>query len=117
MGIYTGAASYQRYRTGDNLPDNIKEFVLEKAKGISIFKEINPATITEKSMGWVSAENMSSVFFDDMHFSKDPYLVFALRVDTRRIPALAMKAAFLSEEIRFKEGPVKISLQNMTGTC
>ncbi len=40
MGIYTGAASYQRYRTGDKLPDNIKEFVLEKLKEFP-FKEIN----------------------------------------------------------------------------
>jgi DNA recombination-dependent growth factor C len=109
MGIYTGAASYQRYRTGDKLPDNIKEFVLEKLKEFP-FKEINPATITEKSMGWVSAENMASTFFDDMHFSKEPYLVFALRVDTRRIPALAAKAAFLGEEIKFKENTGKDKL-------
>ena len=109
MGIYAGAASYQRYRTGEKLPENLKEFVLEKLKEFP-FKEINPATITEKSMGWVSAENMASTFFDDMHFSKEPYLVFALRVDTRRIPSLAAKAAFLSEEIRFKENTGKENL-------
>jgi len=106
MGIYSGTASYQRYRTAEKPPENIKEFVLEKLKNFS-FREIDPGTITEKSAGWVSAENMASTFFDDMHFAKDPYLVFSLRVDTRRIPGLAMKAGLLKEEIRFKEGTGK----------
>ena len=103
MGLFSGAASYVRYRTGGDIPGNIKDFVLTKLKEFS-FREIDPGSLVEKSAGWISAENMASAFFDDLHFSKDPYLVISLRTDVRRIPSLTIKAALLRDEIKFKEG-------------
>ncbi|MCP4717085.1 MAG: recombination-associated protein RdgC [Deltaproteobacteria bacterium] len=102
MGLYSGAASYLRYQLAERAPDNIKELVLERIKA-NAFKEIDPGTLTDKTMGWVSAENMASIFFDDLHFQKEPYLVFSLRIDTRKVPAITMKAARLREEIKYKE--------------
>lgn len=102
MGLYTGSASYVRYRLVEDQPERIKEIALEKLKQFS-FREIEAGTLNEKSSGWVSAENMASTFFDDLHFCKEPYFAFSLRIDVRRVPGLAMKAAMLREEIKYKK--------------
>ena len=102
MGLYSGPVSFVRYKLSDSDPEDIKEFVSEKLKEFS-FREIDPLSLSEKSIGWVSVENMAATFFDDLHFAKEPYLVFSLRMDIRRIPALTMKAALLREEIKYKK--------------
>ena len=102
MGLLSGSASYIRYRVTGDIPEAVKPFALEKLQWHA-FHEIDPGTLTDKSIGWVSAENMSLTKFDDMHFAKDPYLVFSLRIDTRRIPPIALRAAVLREEIKAKE--------------
>ena len=102
MGLFSGSASYIRYRITGDVPDAVKPFALEKLQWHA-FNEIDPGTLTDKSIGWVSAENMSLTKFDDMHFAKDPYLVFALRIDTRRVPPIALRAAVLREEIKARE--------------
>jgi len=109
MGLFSGQMSYVRYQIENTISGNIKTTALERLKEFS-FKEIDTASLREKSMGWVSAENMASVFFDDMHYAKGPYLVFALRIDIRRVPPLTMKAAFLREEIKYKEATGKEKL-------
>jgi len=102
MGLFSGSASYTRYRVTGDVPAAVKPFALEKLQW-HVFHEIDPGTLTDKSTGWVSAENMSLTKFDDMHFAKDPYMVFALRIDTRRIPPIALKAAILREELKHRE--------------
>lgn len=106
MGLYSGSVSYMRYKIDDSVPENIKDFVLEKLKTFS-FREIDALSLKDQSIGWVSAENMASTFFDDLHFVKEPYLVFSLRMDERRIPPLAMKAALLREEMKYKRATGK----------
>jgi DNA recombination-dependent growth factor C len=102
VGLLSGSASYIRYRVTGDIPKAVKPFALEKLQWHA-FNEIDPGTLADKSIGWVSAENMSLTKFDDMHFAKDPYLVFSLRIDTRRIPPIALRAAVLREEIKVKE--------------
>ncbi len=106
MGVYSGSLSYVRYRAGADAPDTIKEFVLQRLTA-NAFREIDPGSLNEKSTGWVSCENMASTAFDDLHFAKDPFLVFSLRSDVRKIPALTRKAALLREEIRYREATGK----------
>ncbi len=102
MGLYSGSVSYVRYKVKDRTPEDIKTMSVDKLREFS-FREIDPLSLKEKSMGWVSAENMASSFFDDLHYAKDPYMVFSLRIDVRRISALTMKAALLGEEIKYKK--------------
>lgn len=102
MGLYSGTASYVRYTLHDEAPTDIKGFALRALKDFS-FHEIDAGSLSEKAIGWVSAENMASVGFDDFHFVKEPYFVFSLRIDTRRVPAMTMKAALLREELRLKK--------------
>jgi DNA recombination-dependent growth factor C len=109
MGLFTGSISYVRYTIQDAVSENVKDVTLQKLKEFS-FKEIDPISLSEKTMGWVSAENMASTFFDDLHFSKGPYLVFSFRIDVRRIPALTQKAAMLREEIKYKKDTGKEQL-------
>ncbi len=91
-----------RYKINDKSPKNIKSFVLERLKEFS-FTEIDSSSLSEKTSGWVSSENMASTFFDDLYFAKDPYLVFSLRIDQKKIPPLSMKAALLKQEIKYKK--------------
>jgi len=102
MGLFSGSASYTRYRITGDVPAAVKPFALEKLQWHA-FHEIDPGTLSDKSIGWVSAENMSLAAFDDMHFAKDPYLVFSMRIDTRRIPPIALRAAVLREELKLKK--------------
>ena len=102
MGLYTGSISYTRYTIEGNCPDDIKKMALNKLNQFS-FREIDPMSLKEKSTGWVSAENIASTFFEDLHFLKEPYMAFSMRIDTRRIPPLAMKAALLMGEIKYKK--------------
>lgn len=109
MRIYSGLASYVCYKVNGDLPANLNEAVLAKLKEFS-FQEPDHTIPREKSIGWVSAENMASTFFDDLHFSKGQYLAFSLRIDTRKVPPLAFKAALLKEEVKFQEATGKARL-------
>ena len=110
MGLYSGAVSYVRYAVTGTPPDDIKTFAL-RALREGAFHEIDAGSLSEKAVGWVSAENMASANFDDLHFVKEPYLVFSLRIDTRRIPAMTMKAALLREELRLKKATGRETLR------
>ena len=102
MGLYTGSASYIRYTVDGELSGSLKEIVLTRLNDCS-FKELDQPSGRDKSIGWVSVENMASAFFDDLHFAKDPYVAFSLRIDTRRIAPLTLKAALLREEMHYKK--------------
>jgi DNA recombination-dependent growth factor C len=102
MGLYSGSASYVRYKVEGELTGNLKENVLLRLKECS-FRELDELSRKDRSIGWVSAENMASISFDDLHFSKDPYIAISLRIDTRRIAPLTLKAALLREEIIYKK--------------
>ena len=47
MGIYTGSASYVRYKAADEAPKNIKQFTLLKLQEFS-FKELDQLSTREK---------------------------------------------------------------------
>jgi len=98
MALFSGQLSYVRYTTEDPAEKILNEFVLERLQA-NAFQDLDVLSLKDRSLGWVSAENMAIAAFDDLHFAKGPYLVFALRIDERRIPPLAMKAAYLREEI------------------
>lgn len=102
MGLYNGSASYIRYKVEGELGGSSKETALARLKESS-FRELDELSGRDRSIGWVSVENMASVFFDDFHFAKDPYLAFSLRIDTRRIAPLTLKAALLREELNYKK--------------
>lgn len=98
MGVFSGSVGVARYATGAEVPESLKKFVLERL-GAFAFRDIEPGSLNEKSIGWVSARNMAVTSFGDLHFAFDPYLVFSLRIDVRRVPALTMKAAVLRREL------------------
>ncbi|MCX5904464.1 MAG: recombination-associated protein RdgC [Proteobacteria bacterium] len=102
MGLYTGSASYVRYKVEGELHGSLKETGLLRLKECS-FRELDELSGRDRTIGWVSVENMASVFFDDLHFAKDPYIAVSLRIDTRRIPPLTLKAALLREEMSYKK--------------
>ena len=86
MGLYTGSASYVRYKVEGELHGSLKETGLLRLKECS-FRELDELSGRDRTIGWVSVENMASIFFDDLHFAKDPYIAVSLRIDTRRFRA------------------------------
>ena len=102
MGLYSGSASYVRYKVEGEVHGNLKEGVFLRLKECT-FRELDELSGRDRSIGWVSAENMASIAFDDLHFAKDPYIALSLRIDTRRIAPLTLKAALLREEMIYKK--------------
>jgi len=99
MALFSGQLSYVRYAAEDAAEDISNEFVLARLQA-NAFHDLDLLSLKDRSLGWVSAENMALAAFDDLRWAKGPYLVFALRIDERRVPPLAMKAAYLREEIK-----------------
>jgi len=70
------------------------------------FRNIDEDSLDERSEGWVNIMDMLDSDFVGMEYFKEPYLALSWRVDTRRVPARALKryAGEAEKEIREREG-------------
>lgn len=89
MGFASNSCSFTRFRILDpvtdemilQIPDRLKKFAFQDIDNLPEMR----------SFGWVSFEDMLDSAFETAHPQKADYMVFALRVDTRRIPAGVIK--------------------------
>jgi hypothetical protein len=90
MGILGGPITIRRYQVMGELPPSFREefcTILQTAA----FAGFEKNSDVEKAMGWVSAQDPMDIDLRDFKVFRNEYLLFALRVDTRRIPASALK--------------------------
>jgi len=89
MGFLSSSVSLTRYRIVEDIPDSLwprlPDLLLENA-----FADIDE-TRDERSFGWVCIDNMLDNEWRTAPPYKGEYVAFALRLDTRRIPAAVMK--------------------------
>ncbi|MDY6863572.1 MAG: recombination-associated protein RdgC [Thermodesulfobacteriota bacterium] len=102
MGIYSGTVSFTRYFVEGDSPEPFNDLLLNKLREFA-FKEIIEESEIEKSMGWVSVNNMFDTDFSDLNFKKGPFISFTLRVDTRTISPQILNAYLLKEELEYKK--------------
>ncbi len=102
MGLLTGSASITRYRVSGSPPsDYRKDYPLQISR--YSFRELNEASIDEKSFGWVNIMDLLDNQFIGEEFFKDHYITLSLRMDVRKVPANALKCHRLQAEAELKE--------------
>lgn len=106
MPLLSASGSFTRYKIVGDVPDSLLRDPVEALKHHA-FQDID-ATADERSFGWVSFEDMLDNRFASAPPHKAHYLLFTLRLDTRRIsPAVFKKhlrVALDAERQAGKEG-------------
>ena len=92
MGVLSGAMTVARFRVAGTLPEGWKETFREKLEEFA-FREPPTGMGKEEVEGWVQVHNLLDVEFGDMNkWLYNDVMLFALRVDKKRLPAKLFKA-------------------------
>ncbi|MDQ7831705.1 MAG: hypothetical protein RDU30_08230 [Desulfovibrionaceae bacterium] len=89
MPLLSASGSFTRYKIAGDVPDAVLRDPVDILKHHA-FQDID-ATADERSFGWVSFEDMLDNRFASAPPQKAHYLLFALRLDTRRISPAVFK--------------------------
>lgn len=90
MGLMAGALSFRRYKVMGELPDGFRDLYIESI-GRYVLRENDKARTKDDNLGWVSILDPADI---DLHLNKflyNQFLVLALRVDRKRVPARYLK--------------------------
>lgn len=92
MGILSGALSARRYHVVGDLPDGWRERLQEGLDGHA-FRDPTTEQGKEEIEGWVQAHNLlDTSFADRTRWLYNEWVVFALRVDKKSLPARLVSA-------------------------
>ncbi|NMC49074.1 MAG: hypothetical protein GYA47_06575 [Desulfovibrio sp.] len=89
MALLSASGSFTRYTIVGDVPDAVLRDPVDRLKRYA-FQDID-ATADERSFGWVSFEDMLDAHFASAPVQKAHYLLFSLRLDTRRISPAVFK--------------------------
>ncbi|MCR4666780.1 MAG: recombination-associated protein RdgC [Desulfovibrio sp.] len=89
MAFLTSSSSFTRFRVIDAIPEEFWPKVPELLKKYA-FHDIDDIP-EERSFGWVCFDDMLDTEWRTAQPYKGEYIVFSLRLDTRRIPAGVIK--------------------------
>ena len=105
MGLLTGNLSFRPYRVVEDLPPDFRTTFLEAIHRKS-FRENLESRSAEENVGWVNIADPDDTHLDLNKVLHDHYLVLALRIDKKRVPAklLAILARRRMEEVREAKG-------------
>ncbi len=105
MGLLSASCSFTRFRILDPVPQELWEQIPAKLIQYAI-QDIDDIP-EERAWGWTCFEDMLDTSWHSAPPHKGEYLAFALRLDTRRIPAAVLKKhlqlALRKEELHNKE--------------
>lgn len=89
MGFLNAACGFTRFRIVDPVPSDLWTRIPEKLKQFA-FRDIDDSP-TERAHGWTCFDDMLDMEWHAAPPEKGAYLLFSLRLDTRRIPAGVVK--------------------------
>ncbi|MCX7625038.1 MAG: recombination-associated protein RdgC [Candidatus Sumerlaeaceae bacterium] len=98
MGLINGSATYKRFQITDQLPKGFHERLVSGLLRYA-FREIDPKTNSEQSVGWVNAVDP---FDTDLSLDKilvADWIMLGIRWDRKSVPALLLKSK-IAEKIR-----------------
>lgn len=101
MGLLARSAGFVRYAVEGELPENFWDFAAQRITDHA-FRDIDDS-FEERSVGWVSVAGMFDHDFSQAPYAVGDYMVLALRVDERKVPAAIIKKFCLKEEERLKK--------------
>ncbi len=98
MGFLSSSVSFTKYMVKDQLPDNFWSTAIEEISARA-FRE-KDAGVQETSIGWAPSRDpfKEEITLEDISFSE--FLIVALRVDKRSVPAPLLKKYCSIEERR-----------------
>ncbi len=92
MGFLSASCSFTRFRIIDEVPKDLWNQIPDKLKQFA-FQDIDDVPL-ERAFGWTCFEDLLDMQWQTATPHKGAYLVFSLRLDTRRIPAGVIKKHF-----------------------
>jgi recombination associated protein RdgC len=98
MGLLSSSVSITCYKVEGSLEDPVMDTVEKKLKQ-NMIMEIED-DVSEKAIGWTSVENPYQPKFEGSSFCIGTYLVFALRIDRKSIPAKVLKKFYVLEMLK-----------------
>lgn len=99
MGLLNGSASYCRFVTIGELPEEELEQRWVDALEANAFREIQPHSEEEMSAGWVRFDDpFESEWNPAEVVSADGVILLRMRIDTLKIPAVTFKAYLAAAE-------------------
>ena len=105
MSFLTASTSFTRFRLVDDVPRDFWPSVPDRLKQFA-FHEIDD-TPEERAFGWTNFDDMLDTEWRLSPPEKADYLVFSLRLDTRRVPPAVLKKharlAIREEESRLRD--------------
>jgi hypothetical protein len=110
MGFANNTCSFTRFRILDTVPDELWQQIPDRLRKFA-FRDIDDIPEVQ-SQGWTAFEDMLDTTWENAPPQKGAYLLFSLRVDTRRIPAGVVKkhlALALREEKARMQGKAFIA--------
>ncbi len=107
MGLNSASVSFTRFRIMDEIPKEIWTNITEKLQ-LNAFQDIDNV-LEESSHGWTCYEDFLDTEWRTAPPQKGEYIVFSLRLDTRRIPPAVIKKHLA---LALKEEKQKMAEQN-----
>lgn len=105
MAFLNASSSFTRFRIIEPVPQELWGRIADKLREFA-FRDIDE-TADERSLGWVSFEDMLDTEWREAPPQKGEYIAFSLRLDTRRVPPAVLKkhtaVAMKAEETRNRE--------------
>lgn len=101
MGLIKGNSSYLKFDVVGELPDNIKDYVVDRVASFS-FHDIDE-TFEEFSIGWVSITDMFEEPTEANAIVAYNCLVLSLRIDERKVSRKVLNKFVRKEEARVKK--------------
>ena len=105
MAFLKSSSSFTRFCITEPVPQALWSEIADRLKQYA-FRDIDE-TSDERSLGWVSFEDMLDTEWRDAPPHKGAYLAFSLRLDTRRVPPAVLRKhtglALKAEEARNRE--------------
>ena len=114
MGLLNGSASYCRFVTLGELPEEEVEQTWADALEANGFREIQPHSEEEISAGWVRFDDaFESTWVPAEVIESSGVVVLRMRIDTLKIPAVTFKAHLIAVE---KDRMKKLQREKFTKT-
>ena len=105
MGFLRGTVSVTRFRTAGDPGEGFREQARERIPKYA-FRRLPEDSDRERAAGWVNIlDELQNDFPGDDYF-KEPYLALSFRVDTRSVPARALRqyCREAEEEVKARDG-------------
>ncbi len=110
MGFVQGSVTCTRFRIAGEPPDDFRETARERIARYA-FRRLREDSDQERAVGWVNVLDEFQIGFLGDEFFKEPYLALSFRVDSRSVPARALRQECreAEEEVKVREGVERLN--------